>query len=359
MSWSHCAVRLAGDLSLAASFPILIARILRKGVAGVSATTHGFHLVIFLARYLDLWTVTSFSRTETWREWFDTWYNPLAKLYLINAASAVLIAFAYAHVRDNPSTRKSMANELKSNFFSSLKYLAVYVIPAALLAYRFHYGQHSYLYRPFSAPTSSFESSAQTKGLEHVFGWFKSAVEFFSPADLFLMGERELFEVAWSFSVYLSAIADIPQYMAYYHYLGSRTSIDWHLMVNMFLTAMFRVFYIPHWIIRFSQEGVLDPIVFAAGVVQVFAFWMFFVLCFNRVNTNFVEGLDEEAHWDEYDSRWGTTIEGYAGEWDGLLLYAEGQPLQEEEKLVATRIIPVIRVEDVDSNRPPVPLPPH
>lgn len=350
MSWSHCAVRLAGDLSLAASFPILTARILRKGVAGVSVTTHGLHLIIFLARYLDLLTVSNFSPAETWTEWLNSWYNPLMKLYLFHAASAVLIAYAYAHVRDNLSTRKSMANELRSDFFSSLKNFAVYVIPAILLAYRFHYGQHSYLHEPFATPTSSFEPNIHTEGLEHVFGWFKSAIEFFSPADLFLMDMGELFEVAWSFSIYLSAIADIPQYMAYYHYLGSRTSIDWYLMTNMLLTAMFRVFYIPHWIIRFSQDGAFDPIVFTAGIVQVFAFWMFFVLCFNKVNTNFADGLDEEAHWDEYDSRWGT-VESCPGEWDGLLLHAEGQPLR-EEKLIVTRIIPVIRVEDVDSNRP-------
>jgi len=108
----------------------------------------------------------------------------------------------------------------------------------------------------------------------------------------------------------------------------------------------------------FSQERRFDPISFTAAVVQVFAFWMFFVLCFNKVNNHFSETVDEEAHWDEFDSRWGT-VETFAGEWDGLLLHAEGQPLQEEEKPIATRIIPVIRVEDVDSNHPPVPLPPH
>ena len=209
-------------------------------------------MIVFLARYLDLWTVTNFSTSETWKQWFITWYNPLLKLYLIHAASAVLIVFAYAHVRDNLPTRKSMANELKSNFFSSFKTFAVYMIPAALLAYRFHYGQHSYLHIPFAAPTSSFEPSTRTEGLEHVFGWFKSAIEFFSPADLFLMDQQELIDVAWSFSIYLSAIADIPQYVAYYHYLGSRTSIDWYLMANMFLTAMFRAFYIPHWVIRYA-----------------------------------------------------------------------------------------------------------
>ena len=208
-------------------------------------------MIIFLARYLDLWTVTNFSPTKTWEQWLITWYNPLLKVYLILAASVVLIVFAYAHVRDNLPTRKTIVNELRSNFFSSLKNFAVYMIPAALLAYRIHYGQHSYLHIPFAAPTSSFEPSTRTEGLEHVFGWFKSAIEFFSPADLFLMDRWELIEVVWSFSIYLSAIADIPQYVAYYHYLGSRTSIDWYLMANMFLTAMFRAFYIPHWIIRY------------------------------------------------------------------------------------------------------------
>ena len=207
----------------------------------------GLHLIIFLARYLD----------ELTNPRFTSWYELVVKVYLIHAASAVLIAYAYAHVRDNLPTRKSIANELKSNFFSSAKKFAIYLIPAALLAYRFHYGQHSYLYEPFSTPTSSFEPTTRTEGLEHVFGWFKSAIEFFSPADLFLMNRGELIEVAWAFSIYLSAIADVPQYMAYYHYLGTRTSIDWYLMTNMFLTAMFRVFYIPHWIIRYVT--LLEP----------------------------------------------------------------------------------------------------
>jgi hypothetical protein len=111
-------------------------------------------------------------------------------------------------------------------------------------------------------------------------------------------------------------------------------------------------------IYSFNHERAIDPIAFSAGVVQAFAFWMFFVLCFTKVNNNFAEGLDEEAQWDEFDSRWGT-VETFAGEWDGLLLHAEGQPLWKEEKSIETRIIPVIRVEDVDSNRPPVPLPPY
>ena len=102
----------------------------------------------------------------------------------------------------------------------------------------------------------------------------------------------------------------------------------------------------------------MDPIAFAAGVVQAFAFWMFFVLCYGKINNNFAEGLDEEAQWDEFDSRWGT-VETFAGEWDGLLLHTEGQPLWKDEKPTTTRIIPVIRVEDVDSNRPPLPLPPY
>ncbi len=108
-------------------------------------------------------------------------------------------------------------------------------------------------------------------------------------------------------------------------------------------------------IYSYNQEHTVDLIAFTAGVVQAFAFWMFFVLCFGKINNNFAEGLDEEAQWDEFDSRWGT-VESFAGEWDGLLLHAEGQPLWKEEKPIATRIIPVIRVEDVDSNGLPLPV---
>jgi len=55
------------------------------------------------------------------------------------------------------------------------------------------------------------------------------------------------------------------------------------------------------------EEHHFDPIAVVGGVIQVFAFWMFFVLVVNKVNDTLSEGvLDLEAQLASYDSeRWG------------------------------------------------------
>src|SRR5260370_23359153 len=74
------------------------------------------------------------------------------------------------------------------------------------------------------------------------------------------MSRQELFEVAWSFSFYLSVFPDSPQFVAYYHYLGPHTSIDWFLMIRHRPVALNRA--TPERLYRCSQgAGVGIPIV--------------------------------------------------------------------------------------------------
>ena len=99
----------------------------------------------------------------------------------------------------------------------------IYILPAFSLAYRF-----SYLgpFNSYGDPASSF------------FG------------DMIKLHQAQWIEILWSFSHFLAAVADIPQYQKYYNYLIERKSHDWWLMSSLLATFNFRHFYIPHWIIR-------------------------------------------------------------------------------------------------------------
>jgi hypothetical protein len=65
------------------------------------------------------------------------------------------------------------------------------------------------------------------------------------------------------------------------------------------------------------EEHRFDGITVVGGVIQVFAFWMFFVLVVNKVNDTVSEGvLDLEAQLAKYDlERW--------GEEDGEVLFED------------------------------------
>jgi len=68
--------------------------------------------------------------------------------------------------------------------------------------------------------------------------------------DMMKIHQAQWLEILWSFSHFLAAVGDIPQYRKYYNYLTGRKSHDWWLMSSLFATVNFRHFYILHWIIR-------------------------------------------------------------------------------------------------------------
>lgn len=122
------------------------------------------------------------------------------------------------------------------------KTYTLYLLPAFLLAYRLNYTSFGWL------PGSwRFESSNHSL--------VSLISEYFSVDDLLNINERDAKEVAWAASIYLSAIADIPQYKTYYRYV--RGSIDWWLMSSMGLLASWRLLYIGHWIARSVTHIVL------------------------------------------------------------------------------------------------------
>jgi len=108
------------------------------------------------------------------------------------------------------------------------KTLAVYILPTFCLAYRFNY---SGLYNYYGGPAPLSNS-------------------FFDAMDVMKLNQAQWPEILYSFSHFLAAVGDIPQYRKYYNYLTGRKSHDWWLMSSLFATVNFRHFYITHLIVR-------------------------------------------------------------------------------------------------------------
>jgi hypothetical protein len=120
---------------------------------------------------------------------------------------------------------------------ASAKTYALYLLPALFLGYRFNYASFSWI--PFNENHLTLTTSTNLVAL---------VSEYFSPRDLLDINIHDAKEVAWATSIYLAAIADIPQYKRYYQYVKER--VDWWLLSPLALIACWRLLYIVNWIAR-------------------------------------------------------------------------------------------------------------
>jgi len=86
-------------------------------------------------------------------------------------------------------------------------------------------------------------------------------------------------EVLWTFSVYLEAVAIIPQ-LQMIAQTGEAETITSHYL---FFQGIYRFFYIINWVYRYKNEGYFDKIVVVAGCVQTVLYLDFFWLYFTKV----------------------------------------------------------------------------
>ncbi|KAG8842223.1 hypothetical protein FRB91_004342 [Serendipita sp. 411] len=145
-----------------------------------------------------------------------------------------------------------------------------YMVLAFLIAYRINYTSFSWAPRKIWTPQNLPDSPLMI------------LLSYFSVKDLINMDKRQAYEVVWSTSIFLAAIADIPQYITYYHHV--RTKVDGWLMSSLELTAMSRVFYMIHWISVNGRLHISDPISFVGGLIQVLVFWRFYVHVLGKVS---------------------------------------------------------------------------
>ncbi|KAG8808933.1 hypothetical protein FRC17_003695 [Serendipita sp. 399] len=275
-----CLARHAGDTAAMLAFPILIGRILKRGNDGISVTSQLLHVVVFVLRFADLhsWFLQSLKHLA---------WPAVARVVVFMGALAVPTAMAYR-------ARKSGRTVLSRASISRVALEALkYMVPAFLIAYRFNYTSFSWV----SSTTSSHQSSSSGSIFSPLF-------DYFSLHDLVNMDERQAFEVAWAASIYLGAIADIPQYMTYYRHVQNK--MDWWLVSSLALMVFNRIFYAMHWVFDYIRFEFFDWVSFVGALVQVLAFWMFFVLVVSKVNDVLGESdRDLEAQMEEFDARWG------------------------------------------------------
>jgi ER lumen protein retaining receptor len=84
----------------------------------------------------------------------------------------------------------------------------------------------------------------------------------------------ELFEIVWSFSIYLESVAILPQlYM-----LSKMKEMETMTSHYVFLLGGYRGMYILNWIWRYVVNGVVSKISWFAGVVQTLIYVDFFYI---------------------------------------------------------------------------------
>jgi len=91
--------------------------------------------------------------------------------------------------------------------------------------------------------------------------------------------EFTIFEVLWTFSIYLEAVAILPQ-LFMVSKTGEAETITSHYL---FALGLYRALYLVNWVYRYYMEGFFDLIAIVAGVVQTVLYCDFFYLYVTRV----------------------------------------------------------------------------
>ncbi|KAF9169225.1 endoplasmic reticulum retention protein [Mortierella sp. AD011] len=86
-------------------------------------------------------------------------------------------------------------------------------------------------------------------------------------------------EILWTFSVYLEAVAILPQLFMLTK-TGEAEVITTHYL---FALGAYRALYLVNWIYRYAVEGHVDWIVWIAGTVQTGLYCDFFFIYFTKV----------------------------------------------------------------------------
>ncbi|CAK3976700.1 er lumen retaining receptor [Lecanosticta acicola] len=87
-------------------------------------------------------------------------------------------------------------------------------------------------------------------------------------------------EMLWAFSIWLEAVAILPQLFMLQR-TGEAETITTHYL---FALGAYRALYIPNWIWRyFAEGGYVDPVSVLAGIVQTVLYSDFFWIYYTKV----------------------------------------------------------------------------
>ncbi|CAD6568264.1 MAG: endoplasmic reticulum retention protein, partial [Cyphobasidiales sp. Tagirdzhanova-0007] len=210
--------RLLGDLSHLASILILIQKIHKsRSCRGISFKTQALYLVVFATRYIDLFTGPYYSV-----------YNTIMKLIFL-ASSAWIVYLMRGKYRP---TQDPAIDTLKIEYLLGPCVVLGLIANYRLYADFLHHLRQQHLIRLISTPL----------------------------------------EISWAFSIYLEAIAILPQLFMLQR-TGEAEAITTHYL---FALGLYRGLYIPNWIYRYFTEDTVDPIAIVAGIVQTGLYADFF-----------------------------------------------------------------------------------
>ncbi|BGP52948.1 endoplasmic reticulum retention protein [Rhodotorula sphaerocarpa] len=86
-------------------------------------------------------------------------------------------------------------------------------------------------------------------------------------------------EILWSFSIFLEAVAILPQLFMLSR-TGEAETITTHYL---FALGAYRALYIPNWVYRYFTEDKIDLIAVFAGIVQTALYSDFFYIYYTKV----------------------------------------------------------------------------
>lgn len=205
--------RLAGDGMHCLAIVVLLFKIwAAKSCSGISLKTQILYAIVFSCRYLDLISMWFLDLPEGINFWeYVSIYNTVLKIVFLASSwgTVYIMKTTYRHTYDS-----------KNDTFRMI----FLMVPCFLLALCIHY---------FSTPQ----------------------------------------ELLWTFSIYLEAVAIMPQ-LFLLQKTGESDVMTWHYV---FFLGMYRFFYLLNWVWRYiTTPGYSDWIVWISGVVQTVLYLDFF-----------------------------------------------------------------------------------
>ncbi|XVE81341.1 hypothetical protein DITRI_Ditri15bG0055800 [Diplodiscus trichospermus] len=218
--------RFVGDMTLLFSVLVLLLKTHTiKSCAGISLKTQELFAIVFATRYLDIFTS------------YISLYNSIMKLIFLGSSFSIVW-----YMRHHKIVRRSCDKDQDTvrHYFLMLPCL----ILALLINEKFTFRELS---------TSFF-------------------------LFLYLMEYNSVF-VMWIFSIYLEAVAILPQLVL----LQRTRNIDNLTGQYVFLLGAYRAFYILNWIYQFfTEEHFVHWITWISGLVQTLLYADFFYYYFQR-----------------------------------------------------------------------------
>ncbi|KNE59984.1 hypothetical protein AMAG_05427 [Allomyces macrogynus ATCC 38327] len=198
--------RLVADLMHLASILILLLKIRKtRSAAGISFKSQLLYLIVFVTRYLDLFT-----------HWVSL-YNTAMKVFFIASSG--------------------------------------YIVYQMQRRYR-----------------ATWDPALDTFRIEFLLGGAAVMSLIFHTKFTFL-------ELFWTYSIWLEAVAILPQLFQMSR-TGEAETITAHYL---FALGAYRGLYVVNWIYRYATEGYWEWIPFLAGMVQTVLYADFFYVYFSRV----------------------------------------------------------------------------